>query len=163
MCNAPVPGAHGGSTPPGQYPRLTLWLAMPRDTDHALAVPPEAKLACAGLAVAGTAMVLGITVVPTHLGLGAGSIRCGTVLHPDRSIEVANYCGPAGAHQLRVVLGLGAVLGLLALVPMAIALIGQGPIRTAACTLWGTFFLIVATVGVASLGLVEYSPPEAAD
>lgn len=122
-------------------------------------VAPGARFGWVGLAVAGTAMVIGIALVPTHVSFGAGSIRCGTVLHPDRTIEVARYCGPAGAHQLRSVVVLGAVLALLALVPAAIGRLRPGPLRIAAWVLWGTLFPVLAVVGVALLGLLEYSPP----
>lgn len=115
------------------------------------------RLTLAGLLVAAIAVVVGTTVVPTHVTLGAGSIRCGTVLRPDRDSEIAPLCGPAGANHLRAALGVGAFLAILAAVPVVVEWRhpGQHLLLWAA---WGVFTLLAAVVGVASLGMVEYAP-----
>jgi hypothetical protein len=116
-----------------------------------------ARLSVAGLLLAVVAVVVGTTVVPTHVTLGAGSLRCGTVLHPDRDSEIAPLCGPAGANNLRAALAVGTFLAALAIVPLVVQWRrpGQHPALWAA---WGVVMLIVAVVGVAALGMVEYAP-----
>lgn len=54
----------------------------------------------AGLLLATVAVVVGTTVIPTHVTFGARALRCGTVLRPDRKSEIAPICGPAGANHL---------------------------------------------------------------
>ena len=112
----------------------------------------------AGLSVAAIAVVVGVAVVPTHVSFANGSIRCGTVLRPDRSSDLANACGPAGANQLRATLAMGLVLALLALVPLLIARL----FRTQPWAVWATWAVLTLTVpvvGVAWLGIgVEYTP-----
>lgn len=116
------------------------------------------RLTLCGLAVAGLAVALGVGVVPVHLSLGAGSIRCGTVLRPDRLSEVASSCGPAGAHHLRATLRMGAVLALLALAPALIGRSSRGS-TTTAYVAWAALFAPAVIGGVVSLALVEYSAP----
>ena len=47
------------------------------------------RLPLAGLLTAAIAVVIGTTAVPTHVTFGAGSMRCGTVLRPERNSEIA--------------------------------------------------------------------------
>ena len=115
------------------------------------------RLSIVGLAVAVIAVLLGTTVLPTHVTFGAGSVGCGTVLHPDRGTEVRDYCPRAGANQLRAALGLGGVLVLTALTPLAIGRFLQR--RRAAWAVWAVGYSIIAIAGTALLGMLEYSPP----
>jgi len=116
------------------------------------------RLTVAGLLTAATAVVIGTTVVPTHVTFGAGSVRCGTVLRPDRDSEIAQFCGPAGANHLRAALVVGAVLAVLALVPVLVH--WRRPARhTALWAAWSAIMLFAAILGLAALGLVEYAPP----
>jgi len=121
-----------------------------------------ARLSLAGLLVAATAVVVGITVVPTHVTFGAGSLRCGTVVRPDRNSEIAPLCGAAGANHLRAALAVGAFLAVLALLPVVVQWRWPGPHLVLWVT-WGTIMLLVGAVGVATLGLVEYAPKELPD
>lgn len=116
-----------------------------------------ARLTLAGLVVAAIAVVIGTTVVPTHVTLGAGSIRCGTVLRPDRDIEIAPLCGPAGANHLRAALAVGAILAVLAVVPLVVQWRRPGQ-HLSLWAAWGVIILVAAVVGVAWLGVVEYAP-----
>jgi hypothetical protein len=116
-----------------------------------------ARLTLAGLLIAVIAVVVGTTVVPTHVSLGAGSLRCGTVLHPDRDSEIAPLCGPAGANHLRATMAVGAFLAALAVVPVVVQ--RRRPGRHAAFwAIWGLVMLLAAVAGVARLGLVAYAP-----
>ena len=116
-----------------------------------------ARLTVAGLLLAAAAVVIGTTLVPTHVAFGAGSLRCGTVLHPERSSVIAPLCGPAGAHHLRAALIFGALLAVLATIPVVVQRIRPGP-HVALWATWGMVMLLAAIVGVAGLGLVEYAP-----
>jgi hypothetical protein len=117
-----------------------------------------ARMTLAGLLLAAVAVVVGTTVIPTHVTFGAGALRCGTVLRPDRNSEIAPICGSAGANHLRAALAVGAFLAVLAIFPMVVQWIRPGP-HAALWAAWGVTMLIAAVVGVAGLGLVEYSPP----
>ena len=111
----------------------------------------------AGLFLAAIVVVIGTTVVPTHVALGAGTLRCGTVLHPDRNSEIAPLCGPAGANHLRATLAVGALLAVLAVVPVVVQ--WRCPGRTLSLWVaWGLIMLVTGVVGVAGLGFfVEYT------
>lgn len=119
-------------------------------------MPAGSRLTIAGLVVAVIAVILGTTVVPTHVTFGAGSLRCGTVFRPDRNSEIAPVCGPAGANQLRQTLFLGAALVMLALLPLILGRTRAGH-HPAVWMGWGAVILLTAILGVARLGLVEYS------
>lgn len=116
-----------------------------------------ARLTVAGLLLAVIAVVVGTTVVPTHVTLGAGSLRCGTVLHPDRDSEIAPLCGPAGANHLRAALAVGTFLAVLAIVPVLVQWRRPGR-HSAVWAVWGVAILFAAILGVAGLGMVEYAP-----
>lgn len=80
------------------------------------------------------------------------------MLRPDRDVEVAPLCGPAGANHLRAALGVGAFLAVLAAVPALVQWRRPGghPSLWAA---WAVTMLTAAVVGVAWLGFaVEYAP-----
>lgn len=115
------------------------------------------RLTIAGFVLVAAGVAVGISVVPTHVTLGAGSIRCGTVLHPDREIEIARYCGPAGAHHLHAVLERAAVLASIALVPLVIARFRPNA-PPWVWVAWSVVMLLATVAGVASMGLVEYVP-----
>lgn len=117
-----------------------------------------ARLTLAGLLVAAIAVVVGTTIVPTHVSFGAGSLRCGTVLHPDSSSEIALLCGPAGAHHLRAALIAGGILAVIALVPLAVAWKRPGQ-RRALWAGWAVVLVVTTVIAVAGLGFfVEYAP-----
>ncbi len=116
-----------------------------------------ARLTLAGLLLAAVAVVVGTTVIPTHVTFGAGALRCGTVLRPDRNSEIAPICGPAAANHLRAALAVGAFLAVVAIFPVVVQWIRPGR-HAALWAAWGVIMLIAAVVGVAGLGLVEYSP-----
>lgn len=54
------------------------------------------RLLLAGLTLALVAFLFGVAVVPTHVSFGAGSLRCGTVVRPDRSELGAVWVRPSG-------------------------------------------------------------------
>jgi hypothetical protein len=117
-----------------------------------------ARLTVAGLLLAAIVVVFGTTVVPTHVALGAGTLRCGTVLHPDRDSVIAPLCGPAGANHLRATLAIGALLAVLAVVPAVVQWRRPGQ-NLSLWVAWGLIMLVTAVVGVAGLGsFVEYAP-----
>ena len=116
-----------------------------------------ARLTLAGVLVAAIAVLIGMTVVPTHVTFGAGAIRCGTVLRPDRNIEIAPVCGPAGANHLRATLAVGAFLAVLAVVPLVVQWRSPGQ-HLSLWTAWGVIMAVAAVLGVAWLGVVEYVP-----
>jgi|GEM_PF-3162755 len=116
-----------------------------------------ARLTLAGLLVAGVAVVVGTTVVPMHVTVGAGPLRCGTVLRPDRSGETAPLCGAVGADHLRAALAVGAFLAMLAFVPVLVQWRRPGR-HLALWTAWAAVMLVIAVVGVIRLGLLEYAP-----
>lgn len=84
---------------------------------------------------------------------------CGTVLQPDRTNEIARFCGAAGAQHLRAALVLGAVLAILALLPVVIGAVRSRPAARALTAGWAVIFLFVTVVGLLSLTVIEYSPP----
>lgn len=114
------------------------------------------RLTLAGLLLAAIAVVIG-TVVPTHVTLGGGSIRCGTVRRPDRDIDIAPLCGPAGANHLRAALAVGAFLAVLAVVAVIVHSRRPGQ-HLSLGVAWGVIMVVATVNGVARLGLVEYAP-----
>ena len=113
------------------------------------------RLTVAGLVVAALTFVIGTTVVPTHATLGAVSRQCGTVLRPDRDGLSAPICGPAGANHLRAAVGVGAVLAVLAAVPVIVQWRRPGR-RPALWAAWGVVTLATAVAGLTVLATVEY-------
>ncbi len=90
--------------------------------------------------------------------LGAGSLRCGTVLSPERNSEIAPLCGDAASNQLRAVLAIGALLTALALVPLAVAwrLPGRHP---GLWVRWSAVMVVATVLAVAAIGWsIEYAP-----
>lgn len=115
------------------------------------------RLTAAGLILGIIAVILGTTVVPTHVTFGAGSLRCGTVLRPERGSELASFCGPAGAHHLRAALIVGTFLTALAIVPVLVQWRRPGP-HPALWTIWAVAIVLAAIAGVTGLGMVKYAP-----
>jgi len=115
------------------------------------------RLTLAGVVVAAVAVVASIAVVPTRLALGAGSIGCGTVLRPDRTGDLSAACERVVADHLRATLTVGAVLAVLALVPV---LGGRTFQRSGAkaSAVWAAIFVAVAVAGVAWLATVASVP-----
>jgi hypothetical protein len=112
----------------------------------------------AGVTLVVAFVVIGITVVPTHVTPGNGSIPCGTVLRPDRDSEVAALCGPAGANQLHAVVVEAAVLAGVALIPLAVAWKRPEP-HPALWAAWAAIMVAAVLLAVADLGwFVEYAP-----
>lgn len=97
------------------------------------------------------------TVVPLHLNFRAGSLRCRPVLRPDLHNEISPQCPTAGAHQLHGALLLGAVLVVLALLPLLLARtrLGRDPRFLG---VWAVVLVVPAIAGGALLGLAEYHP-----
>jgi len=139
-------------------PALAARLSLPSIKREHRLVTTGARLTLAGLLVAAIAVVVGTTMVPTHVTFGAGSLRCGTVLHPDSSSEIALLCGPAGAHHLRAALIVGGILAVIAFVPLVVEWRRPGQHRG----LWAGWAMVLAVatgVAVAGLGFfVEYAP-----
>lgn len=114
------------------------------------------RLLLAGLALALGAFLLAVAVVPTHVSFGAGSLRCGTVVHPDRS-ELGAVCDRAAANQLRAAIALTAVLAALACVPLVVE--WRRPARYSGLWVaWGAVMVFAAVIGVAGLAMLDYSP-----
>ena len=111
------------------------------------------RLTVSGLVVAAIVVGIGITLVPVRVTFGAGSLRCGTALDPDRTGEIADVCGPAATDQLGEALRLGAVLALLAILPLVIDRLKPHR-RKGAWGLWGVVFTLVALAGI---GVLSYA------
>jgi hypothetical protein len=114
------------------------------------------RLLLAGLTLALVAFLFGVAVVPTHVSFGAGSLRCGTVVRPDRS-ELGAVCDRATTNQLRATLALTAVLTALACIPFVVE--WRRPARYSRLWVpWGAVMLFAAVIGVASLAMLDYTP-----
>jgi hypothetical protein len=114
------------------------------------------RLLLAGLTLALVAFLFGVAVVPAHVSLGGGSLRCGTVVRPDRS-ELGAVCDRAGANQLRAALVLTAILTALACIPFAVE--RRRPARYSRLWVpWGAVMLFTAVIGIAGLAMLDYSP-----
>lgn len=110
----------------------------------------------------GTALfiAMALAVVPMHVTFGAGSLRCGTVLDPDTKGEIGEVCPRARGQHRSASLGAGAVLGLIALIPLVTpAATGRDAGRAvlaAVASLW----VVVMLLSLLWIGSgVEYSPP----
>ena len=89
--------------------------------------------------------------------LGAGSLRCGTVLTPDTDSEVGELCDEAASHHLRGALTVGAVRSGLALVPFVAARSARAP--RGPFWGWANAWVAVAALTLLWLGWAyEYSP-----
>ena len=89
------------------------------ETARCIRCPLATRLLLAGLALALVAFLFGVAVVPTHVSFGGGSLRCGTVVRPDRS-ELGAVCDRAAANQLRAALVLTGILTALACIPFLV-------------------------------------------
>ena len=92
-----------------------------------------------------------------HVTPGNGSLRCGTVIDPDRSSEIGDMCPKARSGHVRATPAAGVVLALLSLSPLLAARVdrdhaGQGWLVTSV-VIW----IVAATLALA--WIVEYSPP----
>lgn len=117
-----------------------------------------ARLTLAGLSLVVAALVVGTMIIPTHVTFGAGSLRCGTVLRPERKSEVAPLCDRAAQNHLRAVLVIGAVLTAIALAPLAVA--SRRPGRHVVLAVgWAATMVLATILAVAVMGwVVEYAP-----
>ncbi|MFN2506202.1 MAG: hypothetical protein ABR540_18645 [Acidimicrobiales bacterium] len=116
------------------------------------------RLTLAGLSLVVAAIVVGTMIIPTHVTFGAGSLRCGTVLRPERNSEVAPLCDRVAQNHLRAVLVIGAVLAAIALAPLVVA--SRRPGRHVALAVgWAVTMVLATIVAVAVMGwVVEYAP-----
>ena len=124
---------------------------------HAGPVSVGIRLTVAGLVVAALAVAVGLAVVPIRLALGAGSVGCGTVLRPDRGGELSAACDTVVADHRRATLTVGAVLAVLAAIPVVA---GRRFLRSGskAWAAWAVVFVAVAVAGVAWLATVASVP-----
>jgi hypothetical protein len=108
-----------------------------------------------------TFLVLALAVVPMHVTLGAGSLRCGTVLSPDTESEIADLCPSARSGHLTAALVAGGALAVIAALPwFASSLLGRSARPLLA--VWSVSWVIAAAVALLFLAwVVEYSPPHA--
>lgn len=84
-------------------------------------------------------------------------MRCGTVWHPDRTSEIARYCGKAGAEQFRASLTAGAFLACLGLSAMLIGRL-PGRLRGVVFAVWIAVFLTGTAMALLALAVSEYAP-----
>jgi hypothetical protein len=119
-------------------------------------VTTGARLSLAGVVLAAAVFAIGTVVIPTHVSFGAGSIRCGTVLHP-RSIEIPKVCERAATNQLRATAALTAVMVAFAVVPWVLGRLFHKP--NVAWGVWAAMYVAFAAVGLVFLALLQYSPP----
>ncbi|MEY2452241.1 MAG: hypothetical protein QOD92_1815 [Acidimicrobiaceae bacterium] len=118
----------------------------------------ELRVSILALSVMVLVFVLGTAAIPTHVSFAAGSLRCGTVLRPERASEIAPFCGAAGHHQLWYTVRTCALLTAFALVPLGLRVVGVRAGRgVSAAFLSG--FVVVAVFGTVLIGFVDYSPP----
>jgi hypothetical protein len=59
-----------------------------------------ARLSVVGYLLAAALFVAGYAILPTRVTFGAGSLRCGTSLHPDVDSEIADVCPAIGRERL---------------------------------------------------------------
>ncbi|MGH9165278.1 MAG: hypothetical protein ACRDZW_07200 [Acidimicrobiales bacterium] len=105
-------------------------------------------------------LLLMLAAMPTHVTLGAGSLRCGTALAPDDGSELADVCPGARGHHLRAAVAAAAALAVIAASPLFAPVVSRRdpgrPALVATVVLW----VIAAAIALAILGwFVEYSPP----
>jgi hypothetical protein len=77
------------------------------------------RLSIVGVVVAVLWFVAATMLIPTRVTLGAGSVRCGTVVAPDSGSEVGQYCGAVTAQRLREAWWTTALLAVAAAAPLA--------------------------------------------
>ena len=122
----------------------------------------RSRLALAPLLGAVIVVWLGIAVIPMHISLGAGSLRCGTAWAPDTNSEIRrvnDLCREARAPHVRASLMAGVLLAVLALPAVAIAR-WPNPTRRLALAGWLLLWVLAAAAALAGLGwAVEHSPP----
>jgi hypothetical protein len=119
-------------------------------------MPLGPRVLLAGLTLALVAFLFGVAVVPTHVSFGGGSLRCGTVVRPDRS-ELGAVCDRAATNQLRAALVLTAILTALACIPFVVE--WRRPARYSRLWIpWGAVMLFTAVIGIAGLAMLDYSP-----
>lgn len=106
-----------------------------------------------------TFLLLALAVVPMHVTLGAGSLRCGTVLNPDTGSEIGDLCPSARAGHLTAALVAGGALALIAALPWITSSRLGGSARPLV-VVWSVSWVIAAAVALLFLAWVlKYSPP----
>lgn len=58
------------------------------------------RLVLIGFVLAAALFVAGYVFIPTRVTFGAGSLRCGTSLHPEADSEIADVCPAIGRERL---------------------------------------------------------------
>lgn len=104
-------------------------------------------------------LLLALAVVPMHVTLGAGSLRCGTVLAPDTDSEIADLCPSARPGHLTAALVAGGALAVIAAVPwFTSSRVGAGAVRPL-LAIWSVSWVIAASLALLFMAGIEYSPP----
>lgn len=110
----------------------------------------------------GTALTVAfaLAVVPMHVTPGNGSLRCGTVIAPDRSSEIRDVCPKARSGQVRATLAASVVLALLSLLPLLAARMERDQVGRGRLVIWVVIWGLAAILALAWIGwFVEYTPP----
>ena len=106
------------------------------------------------------AIALALAVVPMHVSPGNGSLRCGTVIDPDRSSEIGDLCPKARSGHVRATIAAGVVLALLSLLPLLAAQVDRDHASRGVLVASVVMWVVVATLALAWIGWnVEYTPP----
>lgn len=103
-------------------------------------------------------LVLSLAVVPMHVSLGAGSLRCGTGLNPEAESEIGDLCTSARPDYIRAALMAGGALAVIAALPWIASRLGAAarPVLIGLFVSW----LVVASVALLWIAwFMEYSPP----
>jgi hypothetical protein len=83
----------------------------------------SARLSLVGVALAGAFFLAAFAFIPTRVSFGAGSVRCGTSLHPERDSEIsrlARVCPEVGHQRLLEAGAVTALFAAIGLVPLAL-------------------------------------------
>ncbi len=104
-------------------------------------------------------LLIALAVVPMHVTLGAGSLRCGTVLNPDTDSEIADLCPSARSGHLTAALVAGGGLAVTAALPW-IASARVGGRARPLLAIWSVSWAVAAGLALLFIAwVIEYSPP----
>ncbi|CAA9218409.1 MAG: hypothetical protein AVDCRST_MAG50-496 [uncultured Acidimicrobiales bacterium] len=105
-------------------------------------------------------LVVSLTVLPMHVNLGVGSVRCGTVVSPDTRSEIALPCLDARPSHVISSLAVVAVLGTVAALPLVAAARGRDSDSRPLLGGWVLLWCLCAALGISWLGFfAEYRAP----
>ncbi|MFA5786300.1 MAG: hypothetical protein WDA71_04825 [Actinomycetota bacterium] len=106
------------------------------------------RLTVTGLCLSAALLVAGVAFIPARVSLNAGSLRCGTALHPDRrNSEIGPYICPDVARQQRnEALAVSALFVGVALVPLALRRVIDRSVVARA--LLSTLFIVLWILGI---------------